>query len=60
MKDSRKRSRRHDRAVKDAYNMLVTFRKLMEEKGNDEFAAEIENTYKNLWCECLNEKAPWT
>ena len=35
MKDSRKKSRRHDKAVKVAYNLLVSFRKLMEEKGQE-------------------------
>lgn len=59
MKDSRKKSHRHDKAVKTAYNLLVSYRKLMEEKGQDEYAAEIESAYKDLWCECLNEKAPW-
>lgn len=33
MKDSRKKSHRHDKAVKAAYNLLVSYRKLMEEKG---------------------------
>ena len=32
MKDSRKKSHRHDKAVKAAYNLLVSYRKLMEEK----------------------------
>jgi len=30
-----------------------------EKEGQDDYAAEIETTYKDLWCECLNEKAPW-
>ncbi|WJJ55363.1 hypothetical protein QB910_000119 [Dabrowskivirus KKP3916] len=51
-----KKSKNHDNAVKNAY----TFRKLLEEERNAELASKVEETYKELWCECLNEKAPWT
>lgn len=53
-----KKSKKHDKAVKEAYNLLVNYRKLVEDK-NTEYAVRIENAYKQLWCECLNEAHPW-
>lgn len=57
-----RKSKNHDNAIKNAYNMLVTFRKIVEEKPSLKTysPAEIEEVYKNLWCETLNEKAPWS
>lgn len=54
-----KRSKNYPDAVKRAYNMLVQYRKSLEEEGKEEYAAEVEEAYKQLWCEALNEKAPW-
>jgi len=54
-----KKSKNHDKAVKKAYNALVTFRKRLEEKGENKYAEEVEEIYKQLWCECLNEPALW-
>lgn len=56
----RKKTKAHDKAVKDAYNMLVNFRNLLEDEGKMEAAERVENTYKMLWVHCLNEKAPWS
>ena len=53
-----KKSKSHDKAVKNAYNLLVTFRKRVEDE-DPKFAEEIEEAYKQLWCECINERAPW-
>lgn len=54
-----KKSKGHDKAVKDAYNMLVSYRRLLEDEGKTETAERVENIYKMLWVHCLNEKAPW-
>jgi len=56
------RHKRYEKAVKEAYCLLVSYRKLIEENEgiSSEYAKSIEETYKQLWCECLNEKAPWT
>lgn len=53
-----KKSKKHDKAVKDAYNLLVAYRKSVEDR-DPEYAEIIENAYKQLWCECINERAPW-
>lgn len=53
-----KKSKNYDKAVKNAYNQLVFYRRLVEDK-NPELAEKIKETYKQLWCECLNEKATW-
>lgn len=55
-----KKSKAHDKAVKDAYNMLVTYRRKLEGEGKLEDAMRIENIYKMLWIQCLNENAPWS
>lgn len=54
-----KKSRLYEKTVKNAYNLLVNFRRRLEEEGDDEAAAEVENAYKMLWTECLNEEPPW-
>lgn len=54
-----KKSKAHDKAVKDAYNLLVNYRNRLEEEGKAEAAERVENAYKMLWVQCLNEKAPW-
>lgn len=54
-----KKSKSHDKAVKDAYNTLVSYRRLLEDEGKKETAERVENIYKMLWVHCLNEKAPW-
>lgn len=53
-----KKSKRHDKAVKAAYNLLLEYRRQYDEK-DPEYAAYIESIYKELWCECINEEAPW-
>ena len=54
-----KRSKNYVKAVKRAYNMLVQYRNLLEDAGKDEYAEQVKDTYQQLWCEALNEKAPW-
>lgn len=56
----KKKSKVHDKVVKDAYNMLVNYRKRLEDDGETEVAERVGNTYKLLWVNCLNEKAPWS
>lgn len=53
-----KKSKTHDKVVKTAYNLLVEYRKHWDGKDK-EYASFIENAYKQLWCECMNERAPW-
>lgn len=53
-----KKSKRHNKVVKATYNFLVEYRRRVEDK-DPEYATQIENAYKELWCECLNEDAPW-
>lgn len=55
-----KRSRNYVKAVKTAYQMLVQYRNMLESDGENEYAEAVEDAYKQLWCEALNEKAPWT
>lgn len=55
-----KKSKLHDKAVKDAYNALVSYRRMLEDDGKIEDAALTEIIYKTLWVQCLNEKAPWS
>lgn len=55
-----KKSKIYDKVVKDAYNMLVNYRRHLEDEGKGEAAERVENTYKMLWVQCLNEKAPWS
>lgn len=56
-----KKSKNHDKAIETAYSILVSFRKLVEERPSLETytAEEIEDAYKNLWCETMSEEAPW-
>lgn len=54
-----KRSKNYEKAIKAAYDLLVQYRKTLEEKGDNEYAEVVEDAYKQLWCEALNEKAPW-
>jgi len=54
-----RKSKTYEKAVKDAYNVLVTFRKRLEERNEYDFAKDVESIYKNLWCECLDEEHPW-
>lgn len=53
-----KKSKNHDKVVKKAYSLLVMYRSVVEDK-DPELAEEICEAYKQLWCECLNERAPW-
>lgn len=55
-----KRSKNYVKAVKMAYQMLVQYRNMLESEGESEYAEVVEDAYKQLWCEALNEKAPWT
>ena len=54
-----KKSKLYEKTVKNAYTLLVTYRRSLEEAGEEEAAAEVENVYKMLWTECLNEEPPW-
>ena len=54
-----KRSKKYPKAIKDAYSLLVEFRRILEDRGDYEKAANVELIYKELWCEALNEKQPW-
>lgn len=57
-----KKGKNYEKAISEAYNMLVTFKLLVEEKNikNTYSPDEIENVYKNLFCEALpNRKVPW-
>ena len=55
-----KKSKNYVKSVKTAYIMLVQYRNMLEDAGEDEYAEQVEDAYKQLWCEALNEKAPWT
>lgn len=55
-----KKSKHHDKAVKDAYSALVCYRRTLEDDGKIEDAALVESIYKMLWAQCLNENAPWS
>lgn len=57
---AKQKNKRYKVAVENAYSLLVTFRKCLEEDGKWDYAQEVELAYKELWCECLNAKAPWT
>ena len=54
-----RRSKRYPKAVKDAYALLVEYRRRLEDEGNEEKAQIVEMAYKELWCETLNESHPW-
>ena len=53
-----KKSKKHDKVVKDAYTLLVMYRREVEDKY-PELAEEIQQASRELWCECLNEPVPW-
>ena len=55
-----KRSKNYEKAIKKAYSLLVQYRNMLESDGENEYAEVVEDAYKQLWCEALNEKAPWT
>lgn len=54
-----KRSKNYEKAIKKAYSLLVQYRNMLESDGENEYAEVVEDAYKQLWCEALNEKAPW-
>lgn len=54
-----KKSKNYPKAIKTAYALLVEYRRKLEEDGDEEYAAFVEKVYKDLWCEALNERAPW-
>lgn len=54
-----RRSKRYPKAIKDAYTLLVEYRRRLEDEGNEEKAQIVETAYKELWCETLNESHPW-
>lgn len=57
-----KRGKNYEKAVDNAYNMLVTFRKIVENHPELQTytTEEIEETYKQLFCEALpSQKSPW-
>ena len=55
------KNKKHDKAVKDAYNMLVVFKRIVEDNPSLRTykPEEIEEICKTLWSETLNEKPPW-
>jgi hypothetical protein len=57
-----KHSKTYDRSISNAYNLLVSFRKIIEEHPNitSYMPEEIEEIYKNLWCDAFpNRDVPW-
>jgi hypothetical protein len=54
-----KKTAKDTKLLKEVYTLLVSFRKLVEERGDEEYAEEIEETYKNFWVRFINEKPPW-
>lgn len=54
-----RRSKRYPKAIKDAYTLLVEYRRRLEDEGNEKKAQIVEIAYKELWCEALNERHPW-
>lgn len=54
-----RRSKRYPKAIKDAYTLLVEYRRRLEDEGDKERARAVELVYKELWCEALNERHPW-
>lgn len=54
-----RRSKRYPKAIKDAYTLLVEYRRRLEDEGDKERARAVELAYKELWCEALNERHPW-
>lgn len=59
MKTKNKKQKKYKKTVMDAYNLLVDYRKNLEEHGRTDDAHRVEDAYQQLWCECLNEPAPW-
>lgn len=55
-----RKSKLYEKTVKKAYTILVMYCRSLEEAGEEEAAAEVENAYKMLWTECLNEEPPWS
>lgn len=60
MSNKQRKQKRYKKAVRNAYSLLVNFRKQLEERGKLDYAKEVEEAYKELWLECMNEPAPWT
>jgi len=58
MKHRKKKQKGYEKAVVDAYNLLVSFRRFMEEYGHEEYAQEIDQAYKALWITCLDREPP--
>lgn len=54
-----RRSKRYPKAIKDAYTLLVEYRRRLEDEGDKERSKVVELAYKELWCEALNERHPW-
>lgn len=54
-----KRSKHYPDVVKTAYSILVEYRRLLEDIGDYDRAKYVEESYKELWCEALNETPPW-
>lgn len=50
---------RYPDAIKNAYSILVEYRKFLEDIGDYDRAKYVEEVYKELWCESLNETPPW-
>ena len=58
-KKKRRSRKRYVKAVEEAYSWLVALRKHYEENDKDDLAEKVEQVYKDLWCECLPDPAPW-
>ena len=59
MSQKQRKQKRYKKAVTNAYNLLVSLRKQLEEHNNHDYANEVEEACKDLWLECMNETAPW-
>lgn len=55
-----KKNAKHDKAVKDAYCLLINYRKRLESRDEIAEAERVDNAAKLLWLMCLNEEAPWS
>ena len=54
-----KRSNRYPDVIKNAYCILIEYRRFLEDNGDYIRAEQVELAYKELWCEALNETPPW-
>ena len=58
-KKKRRSRKNYVRAVEEAYGWLRALQIRYSAENRHECAKEVEQAYKNLWCECLPDPAPW-